>query len=99
MSVQDIRAVLEQMEAWIADPNWEPDPDELALWNTNLQAAKAHAQGDEKWSDLVASAHALARPLEVRLGQLTLRRDEVRAELESLESGKRAIKGYGASIR
>jgi hypothetical protein len=99
MSAQEICAALEQMEAWIADPAWDPDPVELARWNTRLLAAKAEAETEAGWPELVARAHALGQPIETRLRHLAQVRDEIRAELEALECGNRAIRSYGASTR
>ena len=99
MSEGNLRVAIEQMEAWMADPSWEPDPEALAEWHTRFQAAVAPARTSEGWTDLVARAHALGPILEVRTMQLTRLRDEIRAELDAQERGNRALRGYGASSR
>lgn len=99
MSAGDVLAALEQMEAWLADPGWEPEPEALAQWNVGFQAAMAKAKASEGLSELVPRAHALGRRLETRIAGLVQVQDKVRAELEALECGNRALKGYGASIR
>ena len=43
MSDDRVRAAIEQMEAWLADLTWQPDPEVLAQWNAELQAALAQA--------------------------------------------------------
>jgi hypothetical protein len=99
MSDEGVRAVIEEMEAWVADPAWEPDPDVLAQWNARFQAVMAQAEKGEGWPDLVARGHAAGRLLEVRTERLARSRDEVRAELDSQGRGNRALKGYGVSAR
>lgn len=99
MSNGQLRAAIERMEAWVADPSWEADPETLAQWNAEFQAAAADVQKGEDWPDLAARGHALARRLEARMNQLARLRDEVRAELDAQERGSRALKGYGANTR
>jgi len=99
MSDGEVRAVIEQMEAWIGDPSWEPDPESLAQWNAGFQAAVAQAEKGAGWPDLVARAHAVSQHLEARMIRLVQLRDEMRAELGAQERGNRALRGYGASTR
>lgn len=99
MSDGAVRGAIEQMEAWVADPAWEPDPEVLARWNEGFQAALAGAEKGEGWPDLVARAHAVGALVEARVRHLSHLRDEVRAELDSQERGHRALKGYGISAR
>lgn len=99
MSDGQVRAAIEQMEAWIADPAWEPDPEALAQWNAEFQSAMAGAEKAEGWLGLVGRARAAGQQLEVRTMQLAQLRDGVRAELDAMECGNRALKGYGASAR
>jgi flagellar hook-associated protein FlgK len=99
MSDRLVRVAIEQMEAWIADPAWEPDPDRLAQWNAEFTAAMAGAEKAEGWPQLLARAHALGAQLEDRVIRLAQLRDDVRAELDALECGTRALRGYGASTR
>jgi len=99
MSNPEVRAAIEQMEAWVGDPSWEPDPEALAQWNEAFQAAVARAKKGDDWPDLVARAHAVGQHVEARVTQLTQLRDGMRAELNIQERGDRALKGYGARIR
>jgi hypothetical protein len=99
MSDARVRAAIEQMEAWIGDPNWEPDPVLLETWNTAYQSAVANAEKGEGWSDLVARAHVLGKELEPRIAHLVRLRDQVKAELDAQGRGNRALIGYGASTR
>lgn len=99
MSDQKVRAAIEQMEAWMGDPNWEPDPGLLETWNKEYQAAVAQAEKGTGWPELAERARALGKRLEPRLAQMVRLRDEIRAELEAQERGNRALIGYGASTR
>ena len=99
MSDPKVRAAIEQMEAWMGDPNWEPDPGQLEAWNKEYQTAVSQAEKGAGWPELVERAHALGRRLEPRLAQMVRLRDELKAELEAQERGNRALLGYGASTR
>lgn len=99
MSDRRVRSAIERMEAWIGDPAWEPEPEELESWNRDYRDAVAGAEKGEGWTDLVARAHALGRQLEVRLQAAVRKRDEIKAELDAQERGNRALAGYGASAR
>jgi hypothetical protein len=61
MSEGRVRATIEQMEAWLADPGWEPDAEALARWNAEFQGALAQKGKGPGWLDLVARAHAQVR--------------------------------------
>jgi quinol monooxygenase YgiN len=99
MSHGEVRAAIEQMEAWVGNPSWEPDPEALARWNDAFQAAVAEARTEDGWLDLVARAHTVGQQVEAILPQLAQLRDAVRAELDTQERGNRALRGYGASVR
>lgn len=99
MSEGALRASIEQMEAWVADPIWEPDPEALARWDAGFQAALTQAAKGPDWQDLMARAHAAGRQLETRAMRLAELRDQVKAELDAQERGNRALMGYRASIR
>jgi hypothetical protein len=99
MSDLRVRAAIEQMEAWLADPNWKPDPEALAQWNAAFQAALAQAEKAPGWPDLIGRAHVAGQLLEARSVVVAEARDQVRAELEAQERGTRALKGYGANTR
>lgn len=99
MSDGRVCAAIERMEAWIGNPEWEPDPDELANWNTEYQAAVAQADKGDGWSELVARAHALGERLEQKLANMVRLREQLRTELDAQERGSRALIGYGASAR
>jgi flagellar hook-associated protein FlgK len=99
MTGGDFRAALEQMEAWIADPNWDPDPQALAQWNAGLAEAMEQAKGTAEWSALVARAQLLGRQLEDHAARLEQLKEKVKAELEAIECGGRALRGYGARTR
>ena len=97
MSAGRVRAAIEQMEAWLADPAWEPDPDALARWNTEFQGALTQTEKGPDWPVLAARAHAVGKLLEARLVVVSAARDQVRAELEAQVRGNRALKGYQSS--
>jgi hypothetical protein len=97
MSAGRVCAAIDQMEAWLADPDWEPDPDALAQWTTEFQGALSQTEKGPGWPDLAARAHAAGSLLEARLAVVAAGRDQVRAELEVQVRGNRALKGYGAN--
>jgi hypothetical protein len=99
MSDREVCASIEQMEAWLADPAWDPDGDALAEWNQAFLAAVATAERGPGWEELMIRAHALPKELERRTAQLEVRRDALKRELDGQAVGTRALKGYGASIR
>lgn len=99
MSEGRARAAIEQMEAWLADPGWEPDPEALARWNTEFQGALAQKEKGAGWPDLVARAHAAGLLLEARMAAVVAAQGQVRTELEARVRGNRALKGYGAGRR
>lgn len=99
MSDGGLHAALGQMEAWVADPAWEPDPQALAQWDAAFQAAMARAEKGQDWQDLMARAHGLGQQLEMRSMMFARLRDQVKADLEAFERGDRALKGYRATTR
>ena len=99
MSNSAVRAAIEQMEIWLSDAGWEPEPGDLEGWNRKYQEAVAQAEQGPEWSGLVVRAHALGKRLEQRLDQLVKRRNEIKVELDAQERGNRALAGYGASTR
>ena len=99
MSDEDVRRAIVQMEAWLGDPTWEPDAEVLAQWNATFLGALALAEKAHGWEDLVARAHAAGRSMELHAITAAEVRDQLRAELQAQDHGKRALKGYGASAR
>ena len=99
MSDRDLRAAIEQMEAWVSDSNWEPDPVAVTEWNDRLQHAIAHAEKGPGWADLVSWAHTVGQRLQMRVEQLAQHQSELRAKLDEQEHGNRALRGYKASSR
>jgi hypothetical protein len=99
MSLDGLRASIAQMEAWVADPSWEPDPEALARWDAEFQTSLAQTEKGEDWPDLMARAHAVGHRLQARTVRFAQVRDELRAELDAQERGNRALKGYRASVR
>jgi hypothetical protein len=95
----ELRASIDRMEAWVADPTWEPDPEALVRWNAEFQTALAQAEKGPGWQDLMARAHAAGRQLEMRTVKFAQARDQVKAELDAFERGNRALKGYRAGVR
>ncbi len=99
MSQGVLLASIEQMEAWVADPAWEPASEALARWHADFQAALAQAEKGPDWPELLARAHAAGRQLEIRTMKFAKLRDEMKAELNAYERGDRALRGYRASAR
>ena len=94
-----VRAAIEQMEAWLADANWEPDPDALAQWNTGFNMALAEAEKAADWPELRARAHAAGHQMEAKMAVFAEAKERLRKALEQQELGRRAMKGYGATAR
>jgi hypothetical protein len=94
MSDRQLIVAIEQMEAWLANPTWEPDAEALIRWNEVFQAAAAHPEKGEGWSDLVARAHAAGHALDARVVEFVQLRDRLKAALDTQEQGNRALRGY-----
>jgi hypothetical protein len=99
MSDERVRAAIEQMEAWVADAEWEPDAEALAQWDAAYKSALAQAEKASGWQGLMDRARAAGHQLEARRAVLAEVLDHLRKELETRERGNRALKGYGASTR
>ena len=99
MSDARVRAAVEQMEAWLADPDWEPEAKALARWDAEFKAALVAADRGEGWPALAERAHAAGILLESRLALAVEALDQMRMEIESQGRGNRALKGYGAGTR
>jgi DNA-binding FadR family transcriptional regulator len=99
MSNGELRASIQQMETWVADPGWEPNPEVLAQWDAEFHRALAQAEKGQDWGDLMAWAHAVGRQLEARTLQFAQVRDQMRAELDVYERGSRALRGYQPGVR
>lgn len=99
MSDEGIRSALEQMEAWLADPSWEPLPDAIAEWDDAFHRAMNQANHGPGWDVLIARCHALGRELEARADLISVKCNDLKVELEGQSRGVRALKGYSAAIR
>ncbi len=99
MSDAQLGTTILQMEAWLADATWEPDPDALMRWDAEFKEALACAEKGPGWVGLIARAHSAGRELENRIAAVSAERDQVRAALEGHARGNRALKGYGAISR
>lgn len=99
MSDLRVRAAVEQMEAWLKDPAWQPDPEALAQWDAEFHAAVSKADKGEGWPELVERAHEAGRCLEGRSEAVAVELVLMKAKLQVQDQGHRALKGYGASSR
>ena len=99
MSDAAVRAAIQAMEAWLADPERALDEVALEAWNRDFRAAVAGAEKGPGWPELVARGHRLAERVESRRQAVAAQRDAVRLELEQQVQGDRALKGYGSSTR
>ena len=99
MSGGNLLTVIAQMEVWLADPGWEPDPVALAQWNADYSNSVEMAKKSPEWLELQVKAHLVGELLELRLVHFTQVRDELRAELEIQNRGDRALRGYGSVFR
>ena len=66
MSDPRVRAAVEQMEAWLDDSAWQPDPEVLARWDAEFRAAAAQAEKGDGWCELVERAHEAGRRLQAQ---------------------------------
>jgi len=98
MNDRAVLRAIEQMEAWVVDPKWEPDPDALSQWNSRYSAAVALAERGDEWPGMVSRAHALGQLLAARVEGFGHQRDAIRAELMGMERGRRALGGYGSGL-
>lgn len=99
MSDQAVSCAIAQMETWIADAAWNPDPEALAQWNLAFQEAMARAEKGSGWAELMSRAHSVGGQLEVRMLPFIQQRDALKAELNAQERGSRALRGYGSGLR
>lgn len=99
MTNGQVIALLDQMEAWLEDPTWEPETEPLAEWTDRFNAALAAADRGQGWEAVRERCHSIRRRLEQRLKTVMEARDLLRTELESQDRGARALKGYGAATR
>jgi hypothetical protein len=99
MSTGPLLASITEMEAWVADPSWQPDPEALSRWHAGFHAAMAQAEKGPDWQDLMARAHVVGQQLEALTVGFAKLRDEVKTELDTYERGSRALSGYGAASR
>ncbi len=94
-----VRAAVAQMEAWLADTAWQPDPEALAQWDAEFLAAVIQAEKGEGWRELVERAHEAGRRLDDRSEALAAELGLMKVRLQVQDQGNRALKGYGASSR
>lgn len=99
MSDGEVLAAIEQMEAWVGQAAWVPDPGALEVWNTSFLAAMASAEKGPGWADLMARAHAVGRLLEARTGQVEQVYESIKTDMKAQEQGLRALRGYGGNTR
>ena len=98
MSDSQVRRSIEQMEAWLDDPSWEPEATALSAWQDAFDAAAAGAERSEDWPALVQRAHEVGRRLDLRAQEVAAEAERLRLRLESQDRGVRALKGYGSMI-
>lgn len=97
MSDRQVRAAVEQMEAWLDDPAWMPDADALSRWDEAFRSALAEAEKGAGWRELTARAHEAGRRLDERSNALAAELAQLKTKLESQDVGSRALRGYRAS--
>lgn len=97
MSELRVRAAIDQIEGWLADPAWMPDPEALKCWTTDFQVALAEVEKGPDWPAVASRAHAAGKLLEARLMVVAAARDQVKTQLEAQGRGNRALRGYGAN--
>lgn len=95
MSDSEVVAALEAMEQLLRGGFVEPEI--LAAWQQQFDAALASAERGTGWSPIVARARDLAGRLDAAAELLASQRDQLRKELDLQAQGARALKGYRPS--
>lgn len=99
MSDAAVRAALAQMEAWLADETWQPEPEVLAAWDSQFLAAMAAAERGPGWAEQIVLCHHLGERLQTRTVAMEAQLELLRNQLEGHSLGARALKGYAAGLR
>ncbi|MFN7959478.1 MAG: hypothetical protein U0P46_14280 [Holophagaceae bacterium] len=99
MSDVRVREAVEQMEAWLEDPAWQPDLETLTRWEDAFRVAVAQAEKNLGWPELVQRAHEAGRRLDERSEAMAAELGQLKVRLQAQDQGNRALKGYGASSR
>lgn len=96
MSDQEVITALEAMEQMLlrGDP---VEPQVLADWRKDFDAAVATAERGPAWAEIVARAHRLAGQVDTAAETLSVRRDELRRQLSLQNQGARALQAYKPS--
>lgn len=94
MSDAQVQAHLDQLERWLSDPGWIPDPSAMALWDAGFHAALATAERGSGWEPLVLQGRALNERLKAHASGLALAMEEIRLELQQQASASQALKAY-----
>ncbi len=99
MRADRLRDAIEQMEAWLADMTWDPDPEALAQWELEFRAALAEYKKGSGAIDMIDRAHSAGKLLDARIRSMEDLLVQMRTGLEAQGLGNRALRGYGASTR
>ena len=96
MSDREVLAALEAMEQLLLrqDP---VESEALAGWRKTFDEAVATAERGPDWAEIVARAHLLAKRVDAATETLSVRRDELRTELNLQSQGIRALQAYKPS--
>lgn len=98
MSDALVQAHLDQLEGWLAEPGWIPDPTAMDAWNAGFLAAAREAERGPGWGDLVARAHALNGRVEAHVASLSQALTALRAELQAHGKADTAMKAYRPNL-
>jgi len=98
MSDGQVQAVIAQMEAWLADAGWDPEPEAMELWNQQFEEAVATAERGPGWAELVRRSHEVGARVEQRTQPMVMKLKELQAELGAQAKGSRALQGYRSSL-
>jgi hypothetical protein len=82
------------MEAWLAEPAWEPQADALRDWNAAFTRAKRHAARTGGWPAHADRARALGQRLQGLMEGVQARREALRHQLDAGVRGRRALVAY-----
>jgi hypothetical protein len=92
MSDLDVIRALDAMERLLQEQDLPLEV--LPEWQKTYAAAMASADRGPGWDVIMDRAHALGKRLDQAADTLSVKRDEIKRELDLKALGSRALKGY-----
>lgn len=98
MSPPEVMGLLDELEGRLAAEGEDLDPEWLAEWNLRFEQAVETAERSSGWEAVVGRAHALAQRTGLAAEGIASRMRDIQAELSGHAQGRRALKGYRATV-